>query len=158
MNSRMKIKALIDCPELIPQLADLWYERIGKIWAPHIKPEQAQQRFLTHCNREQLPIMYVAIENNNPVGMVALRQNDGIRTELCPWLAGLVVRPDYQKHGLGRNLIEFVKAQAKTLGHDKLYLLTFDSTLPNWYAKLGWKEFAKDTLFDKSISLMEIEI
>lgn len=154
----MEIKLLIDCPELIPQLADLWYAGIGKIWVPHIKPEQAQQRFLAHCNCEQLPIMYVAIENNNPVGMVALRQNDGIRTELSPWLAGLVVHPNYQRHGLGRNLIEFTKDQAKTLGYDKLYLLTFDATLPNWYAKLGWNEFAKDNLFDKPITLMEIKI
>jgi len=38
---------------------------------------------------------------------------------------------------VGEALINIVKDQAKNLGYQILYLLAFDPTIPNWYARLG---------------------
>ena len=36
--------------------------------------------------------------------------------------------------------------KVKELNHQILYLLAFDPTIPQWYAKLGWKHIGYDKL------------
>lgn len=120
-------------PQHIPTLAKLWMDTIGKMWAPDVTIEDAIHRFQSHLNIDALPLTFVALDKNIPVGMCSLRLTDGIRSDLSPWLGSSVVDPKYQNQGLGKMLINAVKDKAKIMGYSKLYLFAFDPTLTECY-------------------------
>jgi N-acetylglutamate synthase-like GNAT family acetyltransferase len=43
----------------------------------------------------------------------------------------------YQNQGVGKILVEKIRQKALDLNFKKLYLFTFDPTLPAYYEKLG---------------------
>jgi N-acetylglutamate synthase-like GNAT family acetyltransferase len=88
-------------------------------------------------NKDKLPQAFIAFGNDQPISMACLRETDGIRPSDAPWLGSLVFHPNYRGSKVGEILIHKVKNVAKSLGYPALYLLAFDSTLPNWYARLG---------------------
>ncbi|MEO8402876.1 MAG: GNAT family N-acetyltransferase [Gammaproteobacteria bacterium] len=157
-NLNCEIKLLASCQEHIPVLAQLWYEEISRHWAPNASIEKAQQKLVDHLNSNSMPIAYVAISGGDAVGMACLRETDGIRPGVTPWLGSLVVSPEYRGHKVGEALINIVKDQAKNLGHQVLYLLAFDLTIPNWYARLGWTYIGDDELFGHRVAVMSILI
>jgi len=157
-NKEIEIKLLVDCLQHIPVLAELWYEQISRHWAPNASIERAKQNLIKHTNYELLPLTFVAFDNNQPVGMASLRENDGIQPDRAPWLGSLVVDPAYRKQKIGEQLIEAVKRRASLLGYPKLYLLAFDQTIPAWYERLGWKSIGTDQLFGHSVAVMDIKL
>lgn len=156
INEKIEIKFLTECKEEIPVLATLWYEQISKHWAPNASIERAKENLIKHANQDCMPLTLVALQNGKAVGMVSLRENDGIRSDLAPWLGSLVVDPDFRQQKIGKKLINAIKQQALNFGYKKLYLLAFDPTIPNWYAKLGWNHIGKDQLFGHDVVVMEI--
>ncbi len=154
----LEIRLLTDCQEHIPVLAELWYKEISRHWAPNASIEKAQQKLIEHLNNNSMPMAYVALCDGEPVGMACLRVTDGIRPGVAPWLGSLVVDPKYRGQQIGETLINTVKDQAKNLGHQILYLLAFDPTIPNWYARLGWKKISDDELFDHPVTVMNIPL
>lgn len=72
-NKEIEIKLLVDCLQHIPVLAELWYQQISRHWAPNASIERAKQNLIKHANYEQLPMTFVAFDNNQPVGMASLR-------------------------------------------------------------------------------------
>jgi predicted N-acetyltransferase YhbS len=153
---KIQIKLLIDHQEHIPALSDLWYEEISQHWNPNACRDKAKQKLIEHCNNENLPLAFIALHDEKPVGMVCLRDNDGKKPELMPWLGSLVVHPDYRGKKIGEALIETVKKKAKSFGHTILYLLAFDPTIPSWYARLGWEIIGYDALFGHRVTVMKI--
>lgn len=158
MKRKVEIKLLADCLQHIPFLAALWYEQISKHWVPNASIERATQNLLKHANYKHLPLTFVALANDKPVGMASLRENDGIQPEHAPWLGSLVVAPAYRNQQIGEQLIDVVKQHACLLGYPKLYLLAFDPTIPTWYEKLGWKPIGTDQLFGHVVTVMDIEL
>jgi N-acetylglutamate synthase-like GNAT family acetyltransferase len=158
MPDTIEIKLLTECPEHIPALAILWYEEIGRHWVADASIERAAERFHTHLHVDQLPLAYVACSQGRPIGMACLRQFDGIRAALFPWLGGLVVHPDYRGQQVGEKLIDAIKQQAKNFGHPMLYLLTFDKALPVWYRRLGWQMMESDELLGHAVTVMNIAL
>lgn len=155
---KVEIKLLTTCREHIPSLAKLWYEEISKHWSPDASIQKAEQKLLDHLNSDKLPMAFVALLDDQPVGMVCLRETDGIRPTYTPWLGSLVVQPAQRGKQIGEALIETVKAQAKLLGYPVLYLLAFDFTIPRWYAKLGWESVGEDTLFGHKVTVMSVAL
>lgn len=153
---KVETKLLADCQEVIPSLAQLWFEEIGKIWIPNASVPAAVDTYLTHTNRDHLPITYVALVEDQPIGMVSLRDNDGVRSDLSPWLGSLIVHPSYRSQGIGNMLINVVKQRAFEMNFNQLYLLTLDKTIPHWYTKLGWSSVAADQLYHHPITIMKI--
>ena len=98
-NGESEIMITIDLlknhPKSIPKLAIIWHDVLGKTWVPDIPVSRVIERFNDHLNDKTLPLTFVAIENNMPVGMCSLRENDGIRPDLMPWLGSLVVDSAY---------------------------------------------------------------
>src|SRR3990167_928936 len=92
-----EIKLLTDCQEHISVLAELWYEKISRHWAPNPSIEKAKQKLVEHLNGNSLPMAFVALRNGQAVGMACLRKTDGIRPGIYPWLGSLVVNPTYQR-------------------------------------------------------------
>jgi predicted N-acetyltransferase YhbS len=157
-NNGIEIKFLIDCQQHISTLATLWYQEISRHWVSGSSVEKATSRLVEHLNKDKFPIAIVALYEGNPVGMGCLRETDGIRPGVTPWLGSLVVDPKFRKRMIGEMLIEAIKLQAKLYEHDILYLLAFDPTIPKWYKKLGWQSIGEDELFGHRVTVMSISI
>lgn len=158
IKSVIEIKLLVDCLQHIPVLAALWYEQISRHWVPNASLERAKQNLIKHANDEKLPMTFVALDNDQPVGMASLRENDGIQADRTPWLGSLVVEPAYRKQKIGEQLIDVVKQRAALLGYPKLYLLAFDQAIPSWYKRLGWRSIGTEQLFGHSVAVMDINL
>ncbi len=152
------IDLLKNHPDSIPRCAEIWHEVLGKIWLPDISVERVVLRFTEHLNEDILPITFVALDGEKPVGMCSLRYNDGIRPDLAPWLGSLVVDPEYQNQGIGSMLIDRTKQKARALGFERLYLFAFDQTIPEYYERLGWLKIGMDEFKDYPVTTMEIAI
>ena len=143
-------------PKLLPEVAKIAYEGIGKIWIPGMQLEHAIERYEKHLNDSSLPLTMVAFYKNTPVGICSLRTNDGIRPDLTPWLGSLVVRPEYQRLGIGKILIDAVKQKAQDFGFNKLFLFAFDAAgTANYYSNLGWEIIGLDSFKDHKVIVME---
>jgi N-acetylglutamate synthase-like GNAT family acetyltransferase len=113
-------------------------------------------------------LTFVALAGDEPVGMCSLRENDGIKPDFIykqlsedalskmGWLGTLVVTSAYQKQGIAQTLIDAVKNKAQELGLEKLYLFAFDPTIPEYYARLGWRTIGTDEFADKPVTVMEL--
>lgn len=152
----IKIDFLKNHPDCIARLAEIWHEGLGKIWLPDVPVEQVIQRFSDHLNTDKLPITLIAFDGNKPVGMCSLRENDGIRPDIMPWLGSLVVDSKYQKQGIGKMLIGAIKNKAFALEFEKLYLFAFDPTIPEYYSRLGWSTIGMDTFRQHPVTVMEL--
>lgn len=152
------IDLLKNHPEAIPRLAQLSYELIGRKWIPGASVERAIERFKTHLNDETLPVTFVAFDGDKPVGMCSLRKNDGIRSDLTPWLGSLIVDPEYQGHGIAQKLMDATKAKAQSLQFNKCFLFAFDPKIPDYYARHGWIKIGMDEFSDKPVTVMEIKL
>ena len=151
----IKIAYLKEHPDAIPALAQIWHEVLGSIWVPDISVERVEQRFHEHLNDEVLPITFVAFDGNKLVGGVSLRENDGIRPDLVPWLGSLVVEAAYQKKGIGGMLINAIRKKAIEKHFEKLYLFAFDPTLPDYYARFGFNKIGMDEFKGHPVTVME---
>ena len=90
---------------------------LGSIWVPDVTISRVEQNLMNHLNEGSLPLTYVALYEQKPLGMCSLRSNDGIRPDLMPWLGSLVVDPEYQKQGIAKMLIDAIR-QAIKLGFE----------------------------------------
>jgi predicted N-acetyltransferase YhbS len=158
MNTKVEIEYLVDCQEHVDSLAELWYQEISRHWVADTSIEKAKSRLISHLNTDSVPLAVVAVQDGNPIGMACLRETDGIRPGITPWLGSLVVSPDSRQAKVGETLIEAIKAKAKLLKYETLYLLAFDPTIPNWYAKLGWQIIGYDELFGHRVTVMSIPL
>lgn len=153
----IKIDLLKNHPNSIPAIASIWHEVLGKIWMPEIGIEEIESWYYEELN-EELPLAYIAFKDQTPVGTCSLQLNDGIRTDLKPWLGDLVVDPKYQKRGIGKMLLDAAIKKAKQLGFKKLYLFTFDPAVSEYYQHVGWKKIGMDEFKSRSVTVMEIEL
>ena len=155
-------------PGSIIELANIWCEVLGKIWAPDITPDAIITRLTESVNAHELPITFVALDGDVPVGMCSLRKKDiGIRPDVIystlsaedlakvVWLNALVVDTKYQKQGIAKMLIDVTVKCAKDLSFEKLYLLAVDPTIPNYYIRLGWKKIGMDEFKSHPATIME---
>ena len=153
----IKIDLLKNHPQAIPKLANIWHEVLGKIWMPEIGIEEIEFWYHKELN-DNMPLAYVALYNDLPVGTCSMQLNGGIRPDLAPWLGDLVVDSAYQKQGIGKMLIDAAKNKARELGFSKLYLFAFDPTLPEYYSSLGWNTIGMDKFKGHPVTVMEIEL
>ncbi len=149
-----KIVSLRGHPEAIPILGDIWQEVLGKIWMPELGIEEIQSLYYEEPSCD-LPCTQMALCGETPVGSCTLQLNDGIRPDLEPWLANLVIAGPYQKQGIGKMLINATIKKAKQLHFKKLYLFTFDPNLIHYYEQLGWNKIGTDEFKSYPVTVME---
>lgn len=84
-----------------------------------------------------LPLTFVALDDERPVGTVGLWRCDLIsRQDLTPWVAALFVEESARGKGLSKALQQHVIDFAQQRGHDKLWLW---STFGGYYERFGWQ-------------------
>ena len=151
----IKIDLLKNHPNAIPALAKIWHEVLGKIWMPEIGIEEIESLSYAELNSD-MPLTYIALNGEIPVGSCTLELNGGIRPDLGPWIGDLVVAPDYQKQGIGKMLLDVAVEKAKELGFEKLYLFAFDPAISAYYQRLGWKKIGIDEFKSRPVTVMEV--
>jgi GNAT superfamily N-acetyltransferase len=151
----IKIDLLKNHPEAIPELSNIWHEVLGKIWMQEIGIEEIESLYYEELN-QGMPLTYIALYGETSVGSCTLELNCDIRPDLGPWIGDLVVDPKYQKQGIGKMLLNVAVEKAKELGFERLYLFTFDPTIPEYYRRLGWKIIGMDEIKYHPVTVMEI--
>ena len=103
-------------------------------------------------DRDTIPLSRLALVDGIPAGTVNLIENDdSTRTHLRPWLAALVVVPEFRHRGVGSTLVRALKADAARLGLTALYLGT---DIPIFYERLGAAVIERDG--DHHVMLMKV--
>ena len=138
----IKIKYLCEYPNYLPQIAKLWYNCIGKKWSLNTPLSEIESRFREHLNKDSLPLTYIALDGEKVIGTCSLRSDDGI-AKYSPCLGSLCVDQVYRKRGIGKLLARMIKAKAHKMGFQKLYLLTYEQEIANWYSHDGWHEIER---------------
>lgn len=151
----IKIDLMKNHSQSIPKLANIWREVLGKIWMPEIGIEEIESLYYEELKHD-MPLTYIALYDETPVGSCTLELNGGIRPDIGPWIGDLVVDQKYQKQGIGKLLLDEALKKAKQLNFKKLYLFTFDPNIPSYYEKFGWKKISTDEFNSHPVTLMEV--
>lgn len=132
-----EIALLIDRPSAIPRLTELFTDE----WTPWYGPDgkgNAQSDLVDCMNRDRLPIAVVAENKDGLVlGSAALKQKSlGSENGFSPWLAAVVVDPDFRDRGIGSSLIRTVEELAEKFAFTEIYTST--DTLESIVERRGW--------------------
>jgi GNAT superfamily N-acetyltransferase len=151
----IKIDLLKNHPNTMPAVANIWHEVLGKVWMPEIGIEEIEALYYEELQHD-MPLSYIALYDNIPVGSCTLQLNEDVRPDLGPWLSDLMVDPKYQKQGIGKMLIDISLDKAKELGFKKLYVFVFEpSTISEYYERLGWKKICMSEFKSHPVTVME---
>lgn len=128
------IHHLFSRPEQLDAVAHLIY---NEFWTdkPGYSPAYFARLLSDASSTEHLPLSLVALAGDELVGTVNLVENDDEkRTHLRPWLAALIVRPEFRRRGIGSVLVRSLLDEAKRLGFSTVH---FGTDGPSFYARLG---------------------
>lgn len=143
-------------PKYIDQLAG-WLHEEFKSYNPNQEIGDRINRLKKMIIGDELPIMYIALENDQLLGCASLVECDlKIRSELTPWLASVFVHPSFRKQGAATKLVSEIINHSKRRGFEKLYLFTPDQQ--RLYAKLGFEIYENLDYWGKNIDIMVKEL
>lgn len=140
----IRIALLADHPECLPTLVR-WFE---DEWQPHYGPHgegSAEHDLNECCRRDALPLALVAMnEDADPVATAALRQSSvGAQPGEGPWLAALLVAPQYRRHGIATALVTAIGDEALARGFDRLFTSTDAEAFVS--GQSGWQALRQET-------------
>lgn len=129
----IRILPLFEVPEHSELINDWLFQAFGS--------ENSRDFFASIVNSslrpEGLPVTFVALLDDKPVGTVGLWRCDLIsRQDLYPWLAALYIDESQRGCGLGAQLQHHVEAFSRRTGFRELYLY---ATFANYYERFGWQ-------------------
>lgn len=155
MANDLRIELLADHPEAVPELVS-WFEHE---WAPYYGtngPGDAEGDLRASCSRRELPLALVALFGEQLVGTAALKQ-ESVTTHrhLTPWLAALLVAPEFRRKGIGGRLVAAVEDTARQLGFTSLYVGTGagSATSERVLRARGWEFLEKKPYFVSEVSI-----
>lgn len=159
MSAIVQIQYLADVPQHIPVLAQWTQEAWGK-YDPTLNIKDTIASLNAKLNKDKVPLTFVAISDNKPVGMISLKPEIKVKgyNDHDLWLGSFWVIDEYRDQGIGTKLLEKVYAKARELGYTKISLFASDPKSPEWYGQRGWKQFATDTYQDHKVVLMEYKL
>lgn len=151
-----KLALLADYPELIPTLARWRWEEWGQL-----TPERPLEAWISglseRCNRDRIPLTVIAFEGEEPVGQASLVYHDmTTRQDLSPWLAGVLVQPEFRRRGFASALVQAIEKHASGMGIDRLYLYT--NSAQGLYEKLGWQEIEREPYRGREVVIMQKDL
>lgn len=128
----MNIIKLANNPELL-ELAAIWF---SDKW--EIPVEVYRDSIRTSIEQSNsIPQWYVILSDTGQIiaGAGIIDNDFHDRKDLSPNLCALFVETAYRKQNIARKLLDFARAETKTLGFETLYLVT---DLDDFYEKCNW--------------------
>ncbi|MBC8258073.1 MAG: GNAT family N-acetyltransferase [SAR324 cluster bacterium] len=152
---KLIIELIADHPEALAVLKGLFESE----WEPYYGASgagDAETDIKNSANRTELPIAVVAIFDGNICGTAALKM-ESVTTypDFFPWLAGLLVAPEYRRQGIGEQLIIEIEKLAKQLGYENIYVGTGEKSGMSEITldKRNWKYVDKSEYFVSEASV-----
>ncbi len=148
----MDIHYLRDHRDAIPTLAR-WHHAQWAWCTPHLTVEDRIRGFEERARCGRIPTGLVALVDGSVVGLACLVAHDlDSRPDLSPWLASVFVVEAFRGRGIGSALSERTAEETVRLGHDRLFLLTFDKV--SFYVRLGWSVLDTAVYADTPATIM----
>jgi predicted N-acetyltransferase YhbS len=143
----LNIVALTDRPELAPAVAGWLLEEFRHALSPS-HDEQVAKLLAQKAPEET----FVLFDDDEPVGTASLVTNDlASRSDLTPWLASVLVRPEFRGRGYSAPLVKHVEAAAARSAA-VLWLYTWSAE--PLYARLGWERVGLECDTDRNIDVV----
>lgn len=118
------------------EFLDIVSQWLWREWASDKPLEYIKYSTLHNTQTNRVPMTYVALNGEEPVGTVSIWMNDlRCRQDLYPWMASLFVIEEMRNKGIGTLLQNHVVEEAKRLEYKDLYLFTEHN---GYYEKFGW--------------------
>lgn len=150
----MNFELLADRPESIELVSRWYYDEWGRM-NPKTTPEGLTQKLLLSMNRDRIPLILLAIDQQVVVGAVELKFREmAMYPDKEHWLGGLYVTPGYRGSGIGKQLVQQAVKLAHELGVKKLHLQT-EQLDGGIYGRLGWRPAAQ--INNKGIDVLVME-
>lgn len=145
LSSGIKVVNLSDYPEHLDFVAqchyDMWDHKKSR-WSL----EKTKDKIRHRCETQHLPMTFVALREDIPVGTGSLWIEDcPDRTDLSPWLACLYVPEQYRLKGVARALVFHRFSVLKELGFKEAYIWSSKKNIVV-HENFGWK------LYDANVS------
>ena len=134
MKDNIEIINLADRPQFIEEVSKLIWEQ----WSKHEGRtlDEALYRTRHSIKKDQVPQTYIAIKGDEMLGTVHIWNNDlKCRQDLTPWMAALLVKPEYRNMGIGTMLQKKCIEVAGGMKYKSIYLITDHD---GYYEKSGW--------------------
>ena len=97
-----------------------------------------------------------ALWNGELAGFVLLIHNDlESHPHLKPWVASLLVAPEFRGRGVAKALMASIEAAAHELGYSEAYLYT---DKPDLYRKIAWNDLEELTGDDEGMLILNKKI
>ena len=77
-----------------------------------------------------------------------------LERDLCPWLSGFYIAPEFRGRGVGAYLLRAVEAAAREQAYERLYLYCRAGRLIANYESYGWQMIKRFDLHGKRYGLM----
>ena len=157
MPSELHIELLADHPEAIPFLCECFERQ----WRPYYGPGgpgDARKDLQEACNRDKLPVAIVALFDGDVCGTAALKAKSiSTHQHLKPWLAALLVVPEFRRHGVGERLVAAIEKKAGQLGYQHIYVGTGKGagTPESLLKKRGWSFVEKSPYYVSAVSIFK---
>jgi GNAT superfamily N-acetyltransferase len=150
----MTIEPLADNVHAIPLLAD-WYTVEWELYYGASGPGDADADLRARCNREQLPVGFVALDGDEILGTAALDVD--MSTNLSPSIVGLLVNAEHRRRGVATALLMTLEEHARKLGFRQVFASA--SVMTGLLERLGWRRMSEVRfLNDESGSILVREL
>jgi GNAT superfamily N-acetyltransferase len=144
---------LADQPELVPILADWFYDEWGRR-DPNNSWKKIRSILGEHLNRERVPLTIVLLRDSQPIASASLKKSEmETHPQFLHWLGGVFVHPEYRQQGIGSRIVEFAANEAKKLSVNELYLYT--RSHERFYTRLGWQVIERPIYKDRNVIVMK---
>ncbi|NRB50915.1 MAG: GNAT family N-acetyltransferase [Saprospiraceae bacterium] len=150
----MELEYLADHPELLPTVAQWYFEEWGYL-SEEKTLEQDIQRLQIYLNRDQVPLMLLAIEEGELLGAAQLKFREmSIYPEKEHWVGGVYVAEAHRGKGIARQILLALITLAKSLEIETLFLQTehLDGGL---YGRMGWTPIEQVNYHGIEVLVME---
>jgi len=115
----MQLDWLKNHPQVIPILVQWIYEE----WHPYdssLTKEKLTRSFQTRINIDTIPITFVILKDDLPIGIISLKKETDPEFADFPensiWMGSLQVVPEERNQGIGQELLKFSQTIAKQFG------------------------------------------
>jgi GNAT superfamily N-acetyltransferase len=110
---------IADRPDVVPGLASA-LERQWPDW--YGSRGNARADLDSRCRRSELPIGFVALDGETPIGTIAIeKRSTATHTHLSPWIVGLWVAPSRRNARIAVRLMAAACDHAKRMGFHEIY-------------------------------------